>query len=187
MQELFRDGQQFARHKPEFAIHPGALEFYEPELQPILNSNFVEAMEGMRSFLVSILIAGYLLYRWIRDRRLKGNEHRLDQYIHKLLDIEQRQLALDENPASEDESHHCSDEIKQLQHLLDEVTHLRQEALREFSAHQLGEDRATDCFLAMCHSLSDKINAKLTRQRFDQCTLDIIAAIQSFEPGKPVE
>ena len=37
------------------------------------------------------------------------------------------------------------------------------EVLKEFTAHELNEDRAVECFLQMCHALSDKINAKLTR------------------------
>ena len=54
-------------------------------------------------------------------------------------------------------------EAAALQKMLDQVTVLRQEALQEFTAHELNEDRAVDCFIEMCHALSDKINAKLTR------------------------
>jgi hypothetical protein len=54
-----------------------------------------------------------------------------------------------------------------LQLLLDEVTKLRQEALRKLTAHDLNDDPAATAFIGMCHALSDKINAKLTRQRFD--------------------
>ena len=55
-----------------------------------------------------------------------------------------------------------------LQKMLDQVTMLRQEALQEFTAHELNEDRAVDCFIEMCHALSDKINAKLTRDSLRQ-------------------
>eukprot|EP00913_Durusdinium_trenchii_P005688 g5306.t1 len=147
--ELFRDGKAFARHKPEFSIHPGASQVYDPELRPVLNSDFVEAMEGMRSFLVSILIAGFLLFRWLKDRRVKKQEHRLDRYIHKLLDIERRQFELDETQLSNPNTESLLSDIEQLQKLLDEVTSLRQDAFGEFTAHQLSEDRATDCFLEM--------------------------------------
>ena len=48
-----------------------------------------------------------------------------------------------------------------------------------FSAHELQDDRAADCFLEMCHALSDKINAKLLRQsmhkRFNE-PADIVKA-----------
>lgn len=180
LSELFRDGKEFARRKPEFALHPGAQHAYDPELRPVLNSDFVEAMEGMRSFLVSILIAGFLLFRWYKDRSTKKQEHRLDRFIHKLLDIEKRQLDLDETGRSEKDGTALDADIDRLQKLLDEVTHLRQDAFGEFTAHQLSEDRATDCFLEMCHALSDKINAKLTRQRFDSRMLEMIAAVNTL-------
>lgn len=51
---------------------------------------------------------------------------------------------------------------------LDEVTFLRQGALGELTAHELNEDRAAVCFIQMCHALSNKINAKISRQRLDQ-------------------
>ena len=77
-----------------------------------------------------------------------------------LEDIETRQVTLDSD---------CErDDVEALQKMLDEVTFLRQEALRDFSAHELKEDRAADCFLEMCHALSNKIDAKLLRQRLDQ-------------------
>ena len=66
-----------------------------------------------------------------------------------------------------------------LQKMLDDVTFLRRDALSEFSAHELKEDRATDCFLEMCHSLSDKINAKLSRQRLDQRMNELVAAVNA--------
>lgn len=175
--ELFRDGKEFAKRKPEFGVHAGANQAYDPELRPVLNPDFVEAMEGMRSFLVSILIAGFLLVRWYNDRRIKTQEHRLDRFIHELLDIEKRQLELDETIPRENSAKALTEDIERLQLLLDDVTHLRQDAFGEFTAHQLSEDRATDCFLEMCHALSDKINAKLTRQRFDLRMLEMIEAV----------
>ncbi|MEE8045904.1 MAG: TAXI family TRAP transporter solute-binding subunit, partial [Dehalococcoidia bacterium] len=136
--ELFINETRFSREKPEFAIHPGALNFYEPDLQPLLDTDFVEATEGIRSFVVSVLIAAFLIYRWWKNHRIRANEHQLDRYIRSLLDIERRQLALDEVADSADPIN----DIRFLQTLLDEVTSLRQEALKDFSAHELAEDRA---------------------------------------------
>ena len=141
-------------------MHPGAEHIYNPELKPLLNPDFVDATEGLRSFFFSLLVAGWLLARWLRDRRLKQDEHELDQFVRRVLDIERRQLGLDE-----DES---GDDVEQLQRLLDEVTQLRQEALGEFNAHSMNEDPSVACFVQMCHALSNKINAKLTRQRTDR-------------------
>ena len=155
--ELFTQGDKFATAKPEFAIHPGAAHYFDPTLKPILNSEFVEAMEGMRSFIVSLLIAGYFGWRGLVRRRLRQAEHRLDRYIRRLLEIERKQVSLGEEHAT------IEDDCREMQKLLDEVTELRQECLKDFTAHELNEDRSVDCFLEMCHALSDKINAKLTR------------------------
>lgn len=159
LNELFAAGHEFAQDKQGFPIHSGADHVYNPELKPFLNSDFVEATEGMRSFLVSMLIAGYLLFRWFHRRRTMAKEHRLDRYIRQLLAIENRQMQLDGNQG---------DDGLALQVLLDEVTSLRQEALQQFSAHEMNEDRATDTFLEMCHALSDKINAKLLGWKIDR-------------------
>lgn len=159
LNELFAQGHSFARDNQGFPVHAGADHVYNPELKPFLNSEFVEATEGMRSFIVSMLIASYLLFRWIQKRREKAKEHKLDRYIRQLMSIENKQMKLDGNNESDGLS---------LQLLLDEVTALRQDTLGQFSAHELNEDRATDVFLEMCHALSDKINAKLLGWKIDR-------------------
>jgi len=118
LKELFVGGTEFARKKPEFAIHPGAQSAFNPGIRPLLNPDFVEATEGMRSFVVSVLIAIYLFVRWWKDRNEKANEHRMDRYIRSLLGIERKQLELDGPKAR-------LEDIDGLQDLLDEVTQLR--------------------------------------------------------------
>ena len=151
-------GNEYAISEGAIPTHEGALHFFEPELKPPLNPDFVEATEGMRSFLVSIIIAFYFIFRWGRKRKQIRSGHHLDFYLHQLLDIENDQIKLDEGGASEDE-------ILKLERLLDEVTKLRQEALSSFSANDFNEDSGFECFILMSNSLTEKINAKLTRQR----------------------
>lgn len=172
LRELFVGGNEFASSKPEFTTHPGAAHYYDPELKPILNSNFVEAMEGMRSFLVSLLIAGYLAWRSWKKWTEQQAEHRLDRYIRRLLEIERKQIALGLVPES------LPRDEKELRNLLDSVTDLRQDCLRDFTAHELNEDRSVDCFLEMCHALSDKINAKLLRVHLNQQFTALAHALQ---------
>jgi len=159
LNELFAEGSSFARDNQGFQVHPGADHIYNPDLKPFMNSEFVEATEGMRSFIVSILIAAYLLFRWVQKQRTKAMEHKLDRFIRNLVDIENKQMQLDGNNPEDGPALHG---------LLDEVTKLRQETLKQFSAHELNEDRATDAFLGMCHALSDKINAKLLGWKIDR-------------------
>ena len=67
-------------------------------------------------------------------------------------------------------------DLERLQDLLDKLTFLRQRALREFSVNDLNEDRGVDCFIVMCHELSNKINAKISRQRLDTVMYRLIEA-----------
>lgn len=153
--ELLKRGSGYATGPSEFPMHIGASHVFYPELKPLLNPDFVEGTEGIRSFVVSILVAAWLVRRWWKQRQIRSQEHKLDRYIHTLLEMEVQQLDVDGEGGPEDS--------KTLQLLLDRVTMLRQEALSEFTAHELSEDRAVDCFVEMCHALSDKINGKLIR------------------------
>lgn len=177
LHELFDEGHQFARHRPSHPLHVGAIQHYEPELKPLLPPDFVEATEGLRSFVVSSLIAIWLFLRWYRDHRAREEEHQLDQYIRQLMEIERRQMDLDQTNVIED--------ITQLQDLLDEVTSLRQEALAELTAHELNDDRAAGAFIEMCHALTEKINAKLTRQRFDASLQQLAERLSANFPRAP--
>lgn len=157
--KLARERVAFARQDAEFPIHQGAMHVYEPELKPLVNPDFMDAAESLRSFAVSFFIGGFILYRAWSNRREKQREHRLDQYINALLDIDRRQSHLDDHSGGHD--------VVRLQKALDEVTKLHREALGDFTAPDMGEEPAVDCFLTICHAVSDKINDKLLRQRLD--------------------
>lgn len=153
--DLFRNGQRYAIGQPEFEIHPGAARYYDPSFRPWINPDFVEATEGIRSFVFSGLIGLFLLFRWLKIRRDRSQAHKLDEFIHRLLAIEQEQMDLDQNYSPE--------QILRMESYLDEVTLLRRKALDEFTAHELNDDPAIECFISMSHALSQKINSKLTR------------------------
>ena len=157
--ELFAEGETFATMRTLFPLHDGTVHYFEPELKPLLSADFVEATEGLRSFVVSMLVAGWLVWRWVRENRIRQQEHRLDRFIRELLEIERRQMNLDQAASGDDSA--------KLNDLLDEVTTLRQEALGTLTSHELHDDPAAGVFIEMCHALSDKINAKLNRQRLD--------------------
>jgi len=152
--DLNSRGAEYAQLRPEFPVHVGASHIYNPALKPLLDPDFVEGTEGIRSFLVSIIAAIWLTHRWWKRRELLSQEHRLDRYIKDVLQIERDQIGIDGTEPSDETA---------LQELLDRVTHLRQAALSEFTAHELNEDQAVDCFVEMCHALSDKISGKLIR------------------------
>lgn len=153
--DLLDFGVGYAVSRPEFDMHDGASHVYYPELKPLVNPDFVEGTEGLRSFFVSLVAAIWLLRRWWKRKQVRSQEHRLDRYIRELLRIERDQMDVDGDGGPSQSG--------TLQQLLDRVTLLRQEALAEFSAHEINDDNAVGCFIHMCHALSEKLNAKLIR------------------------
>jgi hypothetical protein len=86
------------------------------------------------------------------------------------MEIEIRQIDIDGSADAK--------QVEALEKMLDEVTLLRQEVLKDFSAHELRDDRAADCFLEMCHAISDKIGAKLLRQRLAQGFIELSSQLK---------
>jgi hypothetical protein len=142
----------------------------------MLNAEFVDATEGMRSVVFSMLIAAFFGGRWIIQQRIRQKAHRLDRFTRRLLAIERRQVSLGARPTVED--------VIVLQDLLDEVTSLRLEALRRWSAHELGEDLAAQCFIDMCHALTTKINAKISRERIELRLCELIDTMKQATSTK---
>lgn len=166
LREIYLDAS-FAQERPAFTMHDGARSFYEHGF----DIHIFEALDAMYSLIASVFIATFLLLRSWRSRRAKNKEHRLDTYMQKLLEIEREQVSLDStSPKPSD--------LEELQKLLDKVTYLRQEALKELTAHELNGDSAANAFVEMCHALSNKINAKITRLRFDQGVQRIAEAVE---------
>jgi len=155
LRELFVSGREFARERPEFAIHPGALRVYAPS--SFLDPAILGAGGELLSFTLSFLIACIATVQWLRNRQAQKTAHKLDEFMDSLIDIQRRQVLLMENPGS--------DSFTGLEKLLDEVIRLRHDALRKFSARELNEDRAVDCFVEMCHCISNEIHGGLLRAR----------------------
>ena len=155
LRELFVRGREFAREKPEFAIHKGALRVYETN--PFLDPDVIDLGVKILSFALSFVIAVFTGLQWLKRRREREKAYKLDPFMEKLSDIERRQL-LWMIPPTENSSEH-------LEILLKEVTELRHQALRKFTARELNEDRAVDCFIEMCHGISNEISVRLLRAR----------------------
>jgi len=155
--ELFEQGKAFAMSRPFFPVHDGALGVYNPESKNLLSADFVEKWEGLRSFFVSLIVAGFFGYKWYQKKKDRMKDHKLDHYIRTVMEIERQQMSIEAEKPEE--------ALKKLQSLLDRVTNLRQECFEDFSVHRLQDDQGTDCFLELCASMSEKLNAKMTRLR----------------------
>jgi hypothetical protein len=168
--ELFEQGKPFARARPFFPVHEGAKWVYEPDTRTFIKPALVDMWESMRSFFVSIVVAGFLGFQWYQKRKDRTKETRLDHYIRGVIDIERQQMTLDTEKKGND--------MEKLQSLQDQLTNLRQDCFKDFSGHQLQEEPGTDCFLELCASLSEKLNAKMTRLRLGGEIANLARAIE---------
>ena len=155
--ELFEQGKPFASARPFFPVHEGAKWVYEPDTRTFIRPEIVDMWESMRSFFVSFIVAGFFGFQWYQKRKDRTKETRLDYFIRGVIEIERQQMTLDTEKKGDD--------MEKLQRLQDELTNLRQECFKDFSGNQLQEESGTDCFLKLCASLSEKLNAKMTRLR----------------------
>jgi len=87
-----------------------------------------------------------------------------------VIDIERQQMTLDTEKKGND--------MEKLQILQDQLTNLRQDCFKDFSGHQLQDEPGTDCFLELCASLSEKLNAKMTRVRLGGEIANLAKAIE---------
>lgn len=158
----------FARARPGFKIHNGALLFYDGGFKP-------EEFAGWQAFyslFASIGLAIAVTFRWIWRNRRRQMEHRLNQYFNRLFAIEERLLELDQIASTDD--------LDPLQDCLDDITRLRQKAMQDFNAHELNDDAVFQAFLQTCHYISQKVNAKLSRQRSGHFAERIVESLDSL-------
>jgi len=157
LQELFDGGKSFAKLKPFFTVHEGARRVYEPETRTLFRPEIVEMWENLRSFIVSVFVALFFGYKWLRKRQERLKENKIDHYVQQVLEIERQQMSLDVAGNEKD--------LGKLQNLQDQLTELRQECFKDFSGHKLQDEPGTNCLIELCASLSEKLNSKMTRLR----------------------
>ena len=155
LQELFDGGKSFAKLNPFFPIHEGAKRVYEPETRSFFRPEIVEMWENLRSFIVSVCVALFFGYKWLRKRQERFKENKIDNYVRQVLEIERQQMHL--------EGGGSIDDLPKLQDLENKLTKLREECFSDFSGYDLQDEPGTDCFLELCASLSEKLNAKMSR------------------------
>ena len=78
----------FAR--PEMELHPGTVAWLHRN-DPYFTSDWMQGVESLRSFLVSLIVAGFLLTRWWRRHRLHG----LDAFLAEISRIDREVIALE--------------------------------------------------------------------------------------------
>ena len=171
LQELFNNGKEFAKSKPFFPIHEGARMVYEPETRSFFRPEIVEMWENLRSFIVSVCVALFFGYKWFRKRKDRLKDNKIDDYVRRVLEIERQQMHFDIGGSIDD--------LPKLQDLENRLTKLREECFSDFSGYDLQDEPGTDCFLELCASLSEKINAKMSRFKLGGEIQRLVKVIES--------
>ena len=171
LQELFNKGKEFAKSKPFFPIHEGARMVYEPETRSFFRPEIVEMWENLRSFIVSVCVALFFGYKWFRKRQDRLKDNKIDDYVRRVLEIERQLMHFDIGGSIDD--------LPKLQDLEYRLTKLREECFSDFSGYDLQDEPGTDCFLELCASLSEKINAKMSRSKLGGEIQRLVNVIES--------
>lgn len=136
---------------PEYPLHAGTRHWLARN-QPVLTNDAIEGVENLRSLLVSIAVAVFLIWRWNQRRRVLGFE----PYLERVSEIERKAADL-ENAATLD--------LGQLLDLRREVTRLKTEALNKFVHGQLKGEELMSSFLAHVSDTREAINNLILHER----------------------
>jgi hypothetical protein len=135
----------------ELPLHSGALAFQRRN-EPFLKADLIESVENARSFLVSVAIALFLLWRWI-ERRTSA---KFDRYIDEVTRIERSAMHLEESEAGD---------LDQLLALRRELSTLKAEALERFTFGQLKGEELMTSFLNHVSDTRGYLNALILHER----------------------
>jgi len=125
----------------------------------------------LRSFIVSVCVALFFGYKWFRKRQDRLKDNKIDDYVRRVLEIERQLMHFDIGGSIDD--------LPKLQDLENRLTKLREECFSDFSGYDLQDEPGTDCFLELCASLSEKINAKMSRFKLGGEIQRLVKVIES--------
>lgn len=118
----------------QYPLHAGTIRYLHRN-DPLLDGGIIESVENLRSFLVSLAIAGVLLWRWRVRSRLVGFE----AYLDRASEIENEALELERTDAVD---------VLKLQEFRRRLTALKGEALDKHAEGKLTGEEHLLSFLA---------------------------------------
>ncbi len=137
--------------QPEWQLHEGALEWQQRN-DPLITPAIIDSVESLRSFLVSLVVALFLGWRWWRARQQLGFE----QYLHQVTELEREVLAL-ELAADLD--------LPRLLQIQRRLGALKNEALEGYGGGRIGSADLLNSFLAHVTDVRSYLNALVLHER----------------------
>jgi hypothetical protein len=148
---LARSERQPLWEEAELPLHAGTEAWLRRD-DPLLTPELMEGLESLRSFLVSLVVAAFLLYRWYRTRKLHG----LDGFLAEVSAIDREVLAAERAPNLE------------LTHLLElraKLGEVKTRALDAFSRGAIHSEELLSSFLTHVSDVRSHLNAMILSER----------------------
>jgi TRAP transporter TAXI family solute receptor len=137
--------------RPEMPLHPGTIAYLR-RLDPALTSETMQGIESLRSFLVSLALAGILFWRWYRQR----NRHGLDSYLVEVSQIDAEALAAERAPTLE---------LSKLLALRVRIGDTKTRALAAFTSGKVESGELLASFLVHVSDVRSHLNAMILHER----------------------
>lgn len=137
--------------QPEFPLHPGTVAWQHRD-DPFLTSEDVQGIESLRSFAVSLIVAGVLLWRWLRARRLHG----LDRYLAEVARIDREALGIEESPTLD---------LPKMISLRSQLGKAKNDALSAYQKGEVHSEELLSSFLVHCADVRQHLDRLIVSER----------------------
>jgi TRAP transporter TAXI family solute receptor len=137
--------------QPELPLHPGTVAWLHRN-DPVLTSDGIQGLESLRSFLVSLVIAAILLYRWYQQR----SRHGLDAYFGEVTQIDAEALEAERSPTLD---------LSRLLALRARLGDAKRRALAAFAAGKVHSDELLSSFLTHVTDVRSHLNSMILHER----------------------
>jgi TRAP-type uncharacterized transport system substrate-binding protein len=135
----------------EMPLHRGTEAWLRRD-QPLLTPELMEGLESFRSFLVSVVVAAFLLYRWYRTRKLHG----LDGFLAEVSAIDREVLGAERA---------ANLELQQLLDLRARLGEVKTRALDAFAKGSIHSEELLSSFLTHVSDVRSHLNAMILSER----------------------
>jgi TRAP-type uncharacterized transport system substrate-binding protein len=136
---------------PEMPIHAGTTAYLRRN-DPVLTGDRVETLENLRSFVASVAVAAFLIWRWLRQRRYLGFE----SYFTEVTRLEQEALTLERQAIPP---------VGELLRLRAELGRVKTEALERFARGELKGAELMSGFLTHVNDVRGHLTALVMSER----------------------
>ena len=137
--------------QPELPLHAGTIAWLHRN-DPVLTSDGIQGLESLRSFLVSLVIAAILLYRWYQQR----SRHGLDAYFAEVTQIDAEALEAERSPTLD---------LSRLLALRARLGDAKRRALAAFTAGKVHSDELLSSFLTHVTDVRSHLNSMILHER----------------------